>query len=84
VANGQLAHQKRAENPRKIKPDEYGEHSAFLGIHGKLRLKSQVDDHWLSMTSEEGEDAMEGQRYETGQIAHGERDRAGFLGQERV
>lgn len=56
----------------------------FLDIHSKLLLKSQVDDRLLSMTSEEGEDAMEGQRYESDQGAHGERDRAGFLGQELV
>jgi hypothetical protein len=43
-----------------------------------------LDDRLLSMISEEGEDAMEEQRCETDQGAHGERDAARFLGRERV
>ena len=57
---------------------------AFLGIRSKLLLQSQVDDRLLSMTSGEGKDAVEEQRCETDQGAHGERDAARFLGRERV
>jgi hypothetical protein len=35
---------------------------AFLGIHRELLLKSHVDDRLLSVTSEEGEDAVKKQR----------------------
>ena len=49
---------------------------AFQGIRSKLLSQRQLYDRLLSMTSEEGEGAVEEQRRETDQSAHGDRDPA--------
>ena len=43
-----------------------------MGIYRELLLKSQVDERLLSMTSEEGEQAVEKSNRETEQHPHGE------------
>ena len=53
--------------PRESDPEssiEWGESGsrAIMGVHRELLLKSHVDDRLLSMTSEEGEDAVKKQR----------------------
>jgi hypothetical protein len=49
--------------PRESDP-ESGESGsrAIMGVHRELLLKSHVDDRLLSVTSEEGEDAVKKQR----------------------
>jgi len=55
-----------------------------MGIDRELLSQHRLDNRLLAMASEEGEDAVEEQRREADQIAHGERDSAQFLWLERV
>ena len=60
------------------------ENAQGQSIRSKLLPQRRLDDRLLSMTSEEGGDAVKEQRCETGQGVHGERDPAQYLGLERV
>ena len=60
------------------------ENAQGQSIRSKLLPQRRLDDRLLSMTSEEGEDAMEEQRRESDQSAHGDRDPAQYLVRERV
>ncbi|MBW2289525.1 MAG: hypothetical protein JRG90_17095 [Deltaproteobacteria bacterium] len=74
----------RERNPESTIQRRQFQFGAFLGIRSKLLLQSQIDDRLFSMISKEGDDAMEEERCETDQGAHGERDLARFLCPERA
>ena len=56
----------------------------LMGIDRELLPQGKLHDGLLLVASEEGEGAVTEQRCETDQSAHGDRDRAGLLGPERV